>query len=181
MATTYKTVPSRFRAKLALYTNKTSIDVFPIATYFRMPLTSGLRGDRGLGRVGDRPGCSQAELAQIDLPDQIFDFGLVDAEVEDLDVTHHRRGDLAGGKLEAIEPNGQGQPFVLEVAGRQCRTNGIHRFGRSSQLEVDDSIAGIVVLQGRQVAVVDDLAAVDDDDAIADVLDVTEVVGRQHH
>src|SRR5450759_2734709 len=181
MATTYKTVPSRFRAKLALYTNKTSIDVFPIATYFRMPLTSGLRGDRGLGRVGDRPGCSQAELAEIDLPDQVLDLGLVDVEVDDLDIRHHRRGDLARRVLESIEPDRKAQPVVHKITGRQSGADGLHRRRRSSQLEVDDSIAGIVVLQGGQVAVMDDLAVVDDDDAVADVLDVAEIVGRQHH
>src|ERR1035437_1438243 len=130
-----------------------SSEVLARERYLRRWRMSGLRGDRGLER-GGRFGRNQAELAQIDLPDQVLDFGLVDLEVDDLDMVHHRRGDLAGGELEPIEPHRQRQAVVVEVARRQSRTDRIHRDRRSGQLEVDYSIAGVVVLESRQISVV---------------------------
>ena len=65
-------------------------------------------------------------------------------------------------------------------AGRPAQMGSIE-FGRSGQLEVDHPIASVRVLELGQVAVVDDPAVVDDHDALADVLDVAEVVSRQHH
>src|SRR3954454_5002445 len=125
---------------------------------------------------------AEVELAAVDLADDVIDRRLVDAHVDDVRDAHERADHVAGGRLEAVEAHLQ---LLRDLARHDLHAveplaHGIE-VDRAAGEEVHRAVSGERVLHRLELAVVDDPALVDDDDPLADVLDVSEVVRRQHH
>src|SRR4051812_20422873 len=125
---------------------------------------------------------AEVELAGVDLADDVLDRRLVDADVDDVRDAHDRTDDVSRGRLEAVEAHLE---LLRRLAGDDldCAEPLAHRVevDRRAREEVHRALAREGVLHRLELAVVDDPPLVDDDDPLADVLDVAEVVRREHH